>query len=62
MLLRKWFELLTQHKEDLAKLITFEAVSPSWSGDQVGGAKRDSSPHALTVIFDYELPTGLANT
>lgn len=27
-LLRKWFDLLTEHKEDLAKLITFEAGKP----------------------------------
>lgn len=27
VLLRKWFELLTLHKDDLAKLITFECVS-----------------------------------
>lgn len=27
ILLRKWFDLLTLHKEDLAKLITFESVS-----------------------------------
>ncbi|KAF7657001.1 hypothetical protein LDENG_00033380 [Lucifuga dentata] len=27
-LLRKWFDLLTQHKEDLAKLITFECGKP----------------------------------
>lgn len=27
VLLRKWFELMTLHKEDLAKLITFESVS-----------------------------------
>lgn len=26
--LRKWFELMTQHKEDLAKLITFESGKP----------------------------------
>lgn len=31
--MRKWFDLLTEHKEDLAKLITFEAVSrePTWA-------------------------------
>lgn len=27
VLLRKWFDLLTLHKDDLAKLITFECVS-----------------------------------
>lgn len=27
VLLRKWSELLTLHKDDLAKLITFECVS-----------------------------------
>lgn len=26
ILLRKWFDLITQHKEDLAKLITAECV------------------------------------
>lgn len=25
--MRKWFDLMTLHKEDLAKLITFESVS-----------------------------------
>ncbi|XP_024114166.1 succinate-semialdehyde dehydrogenase, mitochondrial [Oryzias melastigma] len=28
VLLRRWFDLLTQHKEDLAKLITFESGKP----------------------------------
>lgn len=27
VLLRKWFDLLTKHKEDLAKIITAECVS-----------------------------------
>lgn len=27
VLLKKWFELLMLHKDDLAKLITFECVS-----------------------------------
>lgn len=28
LLLRKWYELMTEHKEDLAKLITFESGKP----------------------------------
>lgn len=56
--MRKWFDLLMLHKEDLAKLITFECVSTeptvstdSWSRDPVGGleGKREEPGERLTA-------------
>lgn len=62
--MRKWFDLLTLHKEDLAKLITFECVSTEptvssdrWSRDPLGGleGKREEPVERLTAPDLYAM-------
>lgn len=74
--MRKWFDLLMLHKEDLAQLITFECVSIVWlqrmcesmrnlPGDNVtdcGVASKDNTPPRRLEPSDSKMSNWFARS